>query len=102
MTLNVGDKAIFTRYRNGNDLFGCEAPASGTVVEIISGPIFNTDYVDKVGYRYRCSIGDRDCTISCLRKIEPSPPQQTREEVGEWDLCPWRPQQLPVSEEAMS
>lgn len=32
---------------------------------------------------------------ACLRKITP-PPQ--REQTGEWDLCPWRPSVVAVSD----
>ena len=43
------------------------------------------DIVSENGEAYRAHP-------DCLRKIEPpKPPDEQRQELGEWELCPWQP-----------
>ena len=80
----------------------------GTEV-IIAGPIHWTGWISiETGETHSpepCySVSGPDFLPGCvcpprfLRKRKP--PEQKREQLGEWELCPWRPNTAPVTERA--
>jgi hypothetical protein len=93
----IGESAMFVRHTG--KLSDAAEPYHGQVVTIVDGPLSKPSppyesFVGNVGYLIRASDGFQvEVGEVCLRKIEP-PPQ--REELGEWELCPWQPKHLEV------
>lgn len=99
-TFKVGEIALLIRSEIQGDV--CWPEYLGQDVEVI-GPLIERSCWDNRArtrsilvacYRIRASDGKIFCALpENLRKKRLPPP---REELGEWDLCPWKPA-LPVT-----
>lgn len=84
-----GELATFVRYPGYSPIWG-EGLPSGTLVEVVTVALNSNKFVSGVGYGCEGPRGYFECDQHCLRPLDP--PAAGRQEVGDWDDCPWTPE----------
>jgi hypothetical protein len=87
----AGDK-VWVRTSEGHTTLPRATEVPGVIVDILGYPL-----KPWWGLCYTVEIaGDAGwgCAEEHLRPRDDPPSKVVREEVGEWDLCPWRPQKV--------
>jgi len=91
MNFSIGDRVVIVMHPDV-EVWDVEIPVGS--VGTVAGPLERCPTIKGVDWCHSHRIDFDDGRYEwfvpqCLQKLEPPP--APREEVGEWELCPWKP-----------